>query len=215
MPTSRLNLVDRELRRTLLAIGDELRRARLNAGLSQAVVAAALDCSATTISRVEQGLVRQLAVRRVLAHGAAVGLVLRVGLYPAGRAVRDAAQLRLLDTFRARLASVWRWQMEVPMPIPGDLRAWDALLSKVGCRIGVEAISRLGDVQAQCRAALLKAHDSGVDRVILPIRDTDANRRALHAASDVIVGSFPLGTKQVMRALSAGIDPGADGIVIL
>jgi transcriptional regulator with XRE-family HTH domain len=208
-------MVDRELRRTLITVGDELRRARLNGGVSQAAVAAALDCSATTISRVEQGRVRGLAVRHVLACAAAVGLVLRVGLYPAGHAVRDASQLRLLDAFRPRLSSAWRWQTEVPMPIRGDLRAWDAVLSKIGCRIGVEAISRVGDVQAQSRAALLKARDSGVDRVILLVRDTDANRRTLHAAGDVLVGSFPLGTKQVMRALSAGIDPGANGIVIL
>jgi hypothetical protein len=164
---------------------------------------------------VEQGIVRGLELQHVLAHAAVVGLVPRIGLFPAGRAVRDAAQLKLLETFRSRIAATWRWGTEVPIPIPGDLRAWDALMSKTACRIGVEAITKLGDVQAQSRAALLKGRDSGVDRVILLIRDTDANRRALAAAFDVLKGSFPRGTRETLRALAAGEDPGGNAIVIL
>jgi hypothetical protein len=101
------------------------------------------------------------------------------------------------------------------MPIPGDLRAWDAMLNQPGCRIGIDAITRLGDVQAQSRAALLKGRDSGTERVILVVRDTEANRRALHAVEDLIRGSFPLGTRAVLSALRAGRDPGRNGIAII
>jgi transcriptional regulator with XRE-family HTH domain len=215
VPDPRLRLVDRVLRRLLLTVGDELRRARLNAGLSQRVVARALACSAATVSRVERGLVRGLTLERLLRHAAVVGLVGRVGLYPAGTPVRDAAQLRLLDDLKRQLPAAWRWRTEVPLGIPGDLRAADAVAFGPGCRIQIEAITRLGDIQAQFRAVLLKQRDGGFDRLIVVVRGTAANRRALRLAGTSLEGTFPLATREAIRALRSGADPGANAIVVL
>ncbi len=170
VPSPRLRTVDRELRRTLLTVGDELRRARVNAGLSQVSVARALNRSASTVSRVESGRARQLTMETLLRQAAVVGLVARVALYPAGRAVRDARQLGLEQRFRSAISAAWACGAEVPLPILGDLRAVDLVISRPGCRIAVEVITRLGDVQAQLRAALLKQRDGG-------IRSTHHHRR--------------------------------------
>src|SRR3954469_435803 len=107
MPNPRLRMVDRDLRRVLLTVGDELRRARLYAGLSQASVAAALGCSGATVSRVEAGRLGPLTFERAMRHAAAAGLVAPVDMYPAGRAVRDERQLKLEARYRGEIASDW------------------------------------------------------------------------------------------------------------
>lgn len=212
---SRLRLADRQLRRLCLDVGDELRRARLNAGLRQMHVARALVCSAATVSRVERGLITGVKVNSVLRHGAVVGMVLRLGVYPAGNPIRDAGQVRLLTELRGRLSSRWTWRTEVPVPIPGDLRALDAVATIPGCRVAIDAFTRLGDVQAQTRSSLLKARDVGADRLVILVRGSHANRTALRMARTVLEGSFPLDTRAWLAAFAAARDPGNNGIVLI
>ena len=101
------------------------------------------------------------------------------------------------------------------MPIPGDLRAADCRFAQPDCVCIGEAYTRISDAQAQWRSALIKKRDLGADRLYLIVRGTTTNRRALRAAGDIVHASFPLGTREVMRALAEGRDPGADGIVLL
>ncbi len=61
----------------------------------------------------------------------------------------------------------------------------------------------------------MKARDLGVGRVVVVVNVTEANRRALGAAVDVLAVSFPLGTRATLAALSAGRDPAANGLVLL
>jgi hypothetical protein len=148
-------------------------------------------------------------------HAAAVGLRLHARLYPAGPPIRDAAQVALLDRFRRRLAADWRVKLEAPLPIQGDQRAWDMLLWSGGLTIGVEAISRLRDVQAQVRQAQLKRREAQVRRLVLLVAATHANRRALAAADALIRSDFTLGTRAAFAALAVGRDPGADALILL
>jgi hypothetical protein len=135
--------------------------------------------------------------------------------YPAGGGLRDAAQLDLLRRLRARIGDRWSWQLEAPLNIAGDLRAFDALLANPNATIAVEAITRLRDAQAQLRAATLKQRDSNVRRLVLLIKATQHNREALASAADVLATSFPLGTRATLKALSDGTDPADNGIVLL
>jgi len=107
-----------------------------------------------------------------------------------------------------------RWSTEVPLPIPGDLRAWDAVVRGSTWRIGVEAETVIDDVQAVDRRLALKRRDGDVDHVILLVSDTPRNRRAL-AAAEAAFGDLPLRTRDVMAALHNGRDPGGNGIVFL
>jgi hypothetical protein len=81
--------------------------------------------------------------------------------------------------------------------------------------IGVEAISRLRDVQAQVRAAQLKRHDANIERLIVLVAATHANRRALAAAEPLLAAAFPVGSRRTLAALAAGLDPGGDAVVFL
>lgn len=196
-------------------IGRELRVARILAGFTQAQVARHLGKSRSYVSRVENGLIAGIKMADLTRHAATVGLKPWFKLYPAGRRVMDAPQLALLARFRARVAAAWRVELEVPMPIAGDLRAADALISIVGCRCMVEVITRLADFQAQLRAAHAKQRDLGADRLIFALGGTTTNRRVLREAAAAVAVAFPVDTRTALRLLGAGVDPGGDALVIL
>ena len=217
MPT-RERKVDRAAmvgRRLQAELGLELREARLARGLRQTDVARVTGFSSSSISRVELGLVPDLSIADAARHGVVVGLKLHARFYPTGGGLRDAAQLDLLRRLRARVGDRWNWQLEAPLNIPGDLRAFDALLTRPEATVAVEAITRLRDAQAQLRAAALKQRDGNVPRLVLLIKATQHNREALASAADVLATSFPLGTRATLSALSQGTDPGDNGIVLL
>jgi transcriptional regulator with XRE-family HTH domain len=202
-------------RRLQAGLGAELREARLARGLRQIEVARATNVSHARISRVEHGLLRDLAIADVARHGAAVGLRLHARFFPIGGGLRDAAQLDLLRRLRIRIGEAWSWQLEAPLNIPGDMRAFDLLLTGGGGTIAVEAITRLRDAQAQLRDATRKQRDGGVPRLVILLSATPHNRGALSAAGDVLATSFPLTTRATLAALVNGDEPGQNGIVLL
>jgi transcriptional regulator with XRE-family HTH domain len=201
--------------RRQLEIGDELRTARLIAGLTLRDVATAADCSVSEVSRRERGGSRRFGAEQLAVHAAAVGLRASVKLYPVGGAVRDAAQARHIAAFVARVGRCWTIRLEAPVPISGDLRAVDVLLERAAVRIAVEVITRLTDLQAQLRAAHLKARDIGATRLVIVVAATNANRRVLSSVRPTLVDAFDLDTRRVMADLAAGRDPGRDPIVLV
>lgn len=202
-------------RRLQAELGEELREARLARGLRQVDVARATDASNARISRVEHGLLRDLAIAELARHGAAVGLRLHARFYPQSGGLRDAAQLDLIRRFRARVGNRWTWQLEAPLSIPGAQRAFDALLTRGATSIAVEAITRLRDAQAQLRAATRTQRDGQASRLVMLIKASHANRAALAPAADVLATTFPLATRRTLAALTSGDDPGDNGIVLL
>lgn len=204
----------RRLAQLRLTIGDELREGRLRGGLSQKRVAQALGCSGATVSRIERGLVPRLTIDLIGRFAAIVGLELRLSLFPIGSPIRDAGQLAVLARLQPHVSDQWRWIVEMLVG-PNDLRAFDAGAVQAGCRIGFDVWARVRDVQAQARGSLRKKEDGKIDRLILVFGDTSANRRALRDAGPALVRAFPLGTREILRALREGRDPGADGMVII
>lgn len=212
-----LRVLDEAVRRSdqlRRQIGDELRLARIRAGLSQKAVGRAVGCSAATISRVERGLVRDLTLRHLARHAAVVGLALRADVLPTGVPIRDAGQLRVVNRLAAHVGSPFVWILEMPIG-PHDLRAFDAGAIAPGCTVAFDVWSRVRDVQAQARLSQRKAVDAQVDRLILVFGDTVANRRAVRQTGEALRRAFPLTGRQVLVALRAGKDPGANGMVFV
>lgn len=217
---NRVRSVDRAAylgRRTLLELGEELREARLMAGLRQVDVAAALGTSHTRISYIERGELGTVPLLDLARHAGALGLKLHTRMYPTGPPLRDQAQLALLDRFHRRISPQWQVRLEAPIQLTGDQRdqrAWDMLLRNGELTIGVEAISRLRDVQAQLRAAQLKRRDANVSRLVLLVAATHSNRRALVAAEGLIRAEFTIGTRTALSAFASGRDPGGDAVIL-
>jgi transcriptional regulator with XRE-family HTH domain len=195
-------------------LGREGRQQRLAAGLSQSRLARSMGVSRQWIVDFELDRLRVVDLRKVTILFTMLGHKLVSKPYPTGDRLRDAGQARLLARFNARLPPVWRRRTESVMPIAGDLRAWDELLTGP-VSIGVEAETKPRDLQATERAMAAKQRDSGVDRMILLIAATDANRAVVRSHIGAIRQTFPLDTRGTLYALTAGSDPAANGLVIL
>src|SRR5436189_5271363 len=83
-------------------IRTDLRNGRLTAGLSRETVGRAIGLPRSVVERIESGT-RRTTLAESAAFGAAVGTDVRMRAYPAGDALRDAGQLRLLERLRSRL----------------------------------------------------------------------------------------------------------------
>src|SRR3954451_9133639 len=166
----------------IVTLGREVRVSRRAAGLSQRFVAERAGVSEGWLSQFEHGKASNpglLAVSRVLAT---TGLDLSARTYPSALgAARDAPSARLLTRFAGELHASLRWNVEVPLPRPGDLRAWDAVVAEASrtWQYGVEAESRPTDGQALSRRLFLKKRDGGVDGVILVHPQTRGGRAFL------------------------------------
>jgi transcriptional regulator with XRE-family HTH domain len=193
---------------------EELRNARLARGLSQAAIARGLSITRSQVSRIERNRIRSLNLDALARHAAMVGLRPSLKLYPVGGGLRDAAQARYIARFVERVGRGWRVRLDVPIALPGDLRAVDVLLEGA-CVIAVEVVTRLLDLQAVLRAAQLKQRDIGAARLIIVVAGTHANRRALAEARPTLIATFDLDTQRTLAELAAGRDPGRDAIVVL
>jgi transcriptional regulator with XRE-family HTH domain len=206
---------ERLARKLTTTLGDEIRVARTSAGLAQRDAAAAAGMSHAQLGRIERGALPRLTFDQACRAGMAVGLRYAGRMYADGDPVRDAGQLRLLERFVALLPTLARVDREVPLPIPGDRRAWDALVALGGRRAGCEAETRLGDIQALERKLALKLRDGAVDLVLLVVSDTAHNREMLGLHRDALRSLLPLDNIQVRRALRDDRLPAGSGLVLV
>jgi hypothetical protein len=153
-------------------------------------------------------------VDRIAVAAVALGLDLRIGLFPSGSPVRDAAHLAHIARLRQRIGPALRWRAEVPVPLPGDLRSADVVIDGQSVEEMVEAETRLDDLQALERRVRIKQRDMRIRRVILLVANTRHNRSVL-AAHPELFERFPISTRACLAALRTGRDPGGDAIVLL
>jgi len=211
----RLDRARRQVARALLAVGDDLREARLQAGLTQHQLGAAVGLSDSEVSRIERGQALHVPYETLVLIAAVLGLDIPLRTFPAGEPIRDIAQLTLLAKLRGLLPDGLRWRTEVPLVIPGDRRAWDAVIEGRGWRVPVEAESRLRDVQACSRRVALKRRDDQSAVVILLVADTRHNRRVLRLAGPDLAAEFPIRSIAAVAALANGEPPSGSAIVLL
>jgi len=212
--TQRLMAVAKERSRTALReIGRELRAARIGRGLSQRLVAITIGVSQTQISMIERGEYPAVAALTMWRFAAAVGLELSLRAFPGGPPIRDKAHIELLDRFSAEVGAGWRFLSEVPLPIPGDKRAWDRLMRGFGLVIAVEAETRPTDLQELGRRLALKKRDGGLDRLILVLPNTRWCRQLVRL--NELGAAFSVSGRAALDALRNGRDPGGDAIVLV
>ncbi len=198
------------------AIGRDLHDGRVAAGLSQRAVARWSGVSAGQVSRLERGVAANPTVDQISRVAVVLGLVLSLKLYPSGTPVRDAGQLALLARLAARLPRSLRLLREVPLPVPDDLRAWDARVEGRGLACAVEAEVHLHDVQDTSRRIALKLRDDPASAcVILLVGRSAHNRAVLRAHREALRAQFPLDGAAILAHLRRGEVPPASGILVL
>jgi hypothetical protein len=207
-------------RRLVLQLCRELDEARLDRGLSYAALGRPLGLSGQQVGRICKGRSPDVSVARMAQLFALVGLDLSARGFPHGQPIRDAGHVALLGRFKARLAPSLLWRTEVPVvdaqvPGPMDLRAWDATVSGRGWTIGVEAETRVADLQSLQRRLSLKLRDGAVDALILVLNDSRHHRELVGSADAALRAAFPTDARSALRALRRGERPAAGAVVLL
>ncbi|MEP7158997.1 MAG: helix-turn-helix transcriptional regulator [Chloroflexota bacterium] len=202
--------------RTILsAMGGEIRLARQRAGLSLELVGRAAVISAAEVSRIERARAEWVSVLTLARLCAVLGLDFAAKAYPGGNPIRDAHHNRLLTRFRERLHPSLGWAVEVPLPNPGDQRAWDAMIRGEGWRYGVECELNPIDGQAILRRLALKQKEGMVDGLILLLTDTRQARLFRREFAEALRAAFPAGGTVALVRLGSGKDPGGSAMITL
>jgi transcriptional regulator with XRE-family HTH domain len=202
-------------RETLITLGREARQARIRTGLSQRAVAEAAGVDRSWVARFELGMAPGIAYLVVATILGVVGLDLSARAFPLGDPLRDAPRARLIERFLVLVASTVARALEVPFPNPGDPRAWDLRLRIRHSTWGVEAETRVGDLQATLRRLAIKKRDGMVDGLILVLADTAHHRAMLREHRLLLTSSFPGDPRAALDALRAGRPPATDTILVL
>jgi transcriptional regulator with XRE-family HTH domain len=210
--------------RLLADLCREAESARLELGLSYADVGRALGVSGEHARRICQGRARSLGLVRLSELLAVLGRDLGARSYPGGPPIRDAPQLALIGRLEALLPAGTRATREAPVVSrsfpndgsgPFDQRAWDVVLQGPTWRLGVEAETRLHDIQSLLRRITLKQRDGDVDHVVLIVNDTANNRAVVRAATGELRVQFPAPARTTLARLRAGTALEANALLLL
>ena len=197
------------------SVGAEIRLARTSLGLSLQLVASASGISASELSRIERARADWVSVVALSRLCAVVGLDLAVRAYPGGRPLRDTRHVRKLEQLHACLHPTLGWALEVPLPNPGDQRAWDAMVRGSDWRYGVECEMNPVDGQALLRRLKQKQRDGMVDGVILLLPETRQARQFRREYADALRSEFPVRASTALRQLATGSAPGGSAVVVM
>ena len=202
-----LRVQRRELFRSL---GDQLRRLREDAGLTQAVVARSAAIAQSHLSTIEAGTAEP-SIAALMAVAAALGADVSIRLFPnTGPQIRDHLQIAISEALISELHARWRVTPEVSVyrPVRGviDLVLSDTTGSDV---IAVEIHSQLRRVEQQLRwadqkaAALAELPEHKGHRVhrLLVLRNTAATREAGRQASETLRAAYPASSTDAVAAM--------------
>lgn len=144
-----------------------------------------------------------------------LGLELSAGLHPLGDPIRDRGHQALISRFRSQLSPAWRVAAEVPLPLPGDARSWDLLL-KIGAQlIGVEAETRIRDVQLIVRRIRLRERDGGADEIVLALSASRTNRTLVNELREALGPRYGTSPRSTLVALRAGAALSGSGVILI
>ena len=220
--------VARRMRHLDQQLGEDVRRLRLDAGVTVAKLAEIVGVHRSYIDRIEAGRARP-SLPVLTAIGATLGADLSLRYFPgSGPRLHDRFQAVIVETVLQRLDPRWQAEPEVAIsrPIRGviDLTLTDRASPTV---VAAEAQPELRRLEQQIRWASEKAAalarkitdedptSAGmtVSRLLI-VRSTVATRELARTFAATLAAAYPASTADVVRALttSSGPWPGA-GIV--
>jgi len=211
-----IDLGDEDARRLIATCGTDLRETRMGLGMSQRAAARAAGISASKLGRIERREVRDPSLAAICRVARVLGQTASLRLFPAGSPVRDAGQIAVLGRLQALLGPGLRLPREVVLPIAGDLRAWDRMITGADGIAFTDAETRIGDAQALARRLEVKLRDDPRSRVlILVVARTAHNATVLREHREAFRALLPLDGAAIARSLRAGRIPTASGLIVL
>lgn len=198
-------------RKSLAALGEELRAKRVAVGLSQLQVAAAVGIGRSTYTRIEAGRFEALSILVASRIAAVLGLDLSVRSYPGASPLRDGAHSARLGSALEHVAKPLKSAREVGLPTtddrPYEQRAWDAMVTGLGDRTAMEMEMRVTDAQELERRINFKRRDDPVDGLVLLLADTKHNRQVLREQPGLFADMARMNFRALVGILAAGQHP--------
>ena len=217
--TSQRTAVGRAAAEVRRRVGAELRRLRLDAGLSVRSLASAASVSHGHLARIESGE-HEASYATLIAVGNVLGADLVVRLYPtSGPAIHDRFQAAIIEALFGCLHQRWRRSAEVPVyrPARGFI---DAILASEAERvvIATECESGIRRLEQQLRWAIDKATSlpsaplwrllappdvppPSISRLLL-LRSTASTRSIAREYQATLASAYPAQTVDAYRALT-------------
>jgi len=201
----------RARRRELLrAIGDDLRRYRLDAGISQAAVATAAGVSQGHLSAIESGAA-EASLEVLLRLGAVLGLDPSLRWFAnSGPLLRDHLQVPMSETLIATSREAWRPAPEVRVyrPVRGAIDVVldhrihpDSVATELQSRLHrVEQQLRWHQQKADALATLPEYAERRISRLLV-LRSTQAMRDAVRSAAGTLAAAYPADPQVAVAAL--------------
>jgi hypothetical protein len=146
---------------------------------------------------------------------AVLGLEFAASLHPAGESIRDKGHQVLLARALTLLNPVWRISRELPFANLGDPRTWDAGLRIPEQSVGLEAETRVRDVQALVRKMHHRERDGGMDEIVLVLARTAHNRRVLPELQQALGPEFATPARVILKALREERPLPGSGVILL
>lgn len=194
----------------------ELVETRRALALSQQFMADALGRAQSDISRMERLVsIDDVSFVDLSTVASLLGLELSAGLHPEGEAIRDKGHQALIHRFRALLSPAFRVMAEAPLPTTGDRRAWDLLLRLPSQLIGVEAETRIRDMQRLVRHVHERERDGGADVILLVLADSRTNRGLVNELYEALGPNYATSPRLLLKCLRAGQPLPGPGVVLL
>lgn len=204
------------------ATGNDIRRQREDAGISQRRLAAVAGVDHGFLSQVERGL-REPSLAVLVAIAEALGGNLRVRIHPGtGPRIRDPIQSKMVEAFLQMVDPRWHRLLEVPVyrPVRGVI---DVVLHETTPPVVVatEAQSELRRIEQLIRWSHEKSDalpsasfwsgaighaDIQVDRLLL-IRSTHTNRRVVAGLVETLTHEYPARAQDAYAALTTADAP--------
>jgi hypothetical protein len=179
-------------------------------------MAALIGCSQAELSRFERSeTIDRASFVMVGAVAAVLGKQLGANLYPGGEPIRDKGHQALITRFRAVLGVAWRIAAEVPLPTPGDRRAWDLLLRIPSQLVGVEAETRIRDIQAFVRRIREREIEGGANAIVIVLAESAHNRRLLPQLLEALGPRYATPPRRMLKALRDGAPLPGSGVVLV
>lgn len=205
------------MRRSDVETGEQIRRMRLEAGVSLTDLALIVDVHRSHIARIESAAARPSLVV-LTAIGIALGADLSLRYFPgSGPRLHDRFQAAMIEAFLGELDPRWSVELEVPIVQPSrgviDIVLTDRDRSTI---VAAEVQSELRRLEQQVRWGAEKAdglaqrlvRDGGasaehrVSRLLI-LRSTVATREVARRYGATLAAAYPARTETVVRALTS------------
>lgn len=192
----------------------ELRQERQTANVSQRAIATELGWQQAELNRLERFDFPNVPLVRLVEIAGVLGLDVSVRLHRVGDPIRDRASQALIGRFLTMVASSYRATREALLPSGGQ-RSWDLLLRLGALLVGVEAVTRVRDVQALVRHVRLRERDGGVDHVLLVLSASAHNRAIAVQLIEALGPRFTTPSREIIRALRSGQPVPGSGVLLV